>query len=133
MRTWLRETVLPLMPEEVRNNIQEVTKYSYSRDEYKDVTSKDSIWIPSAREVYFSDQRDMVEKHYETAGASYTRVFENNESRIRSRDGEYGASWWWLRSAYNLSSDGFSSVTIDGNAIRHSAASECGVVVGFCF
>ncbi|MDO5132799.1 MAG: protein kinase [Eubacteriales bacterium] len=134
MRIWLRETVLPLMPEEVRNNVREVTKYSYSMDEYKEVISKDTIWIPSAREVYFSDQRDMVEKYYETAGVSYTRVFGNNESRIRSREREHGPNSWWLRSAYviNSVSGCFSSVAIGGNSIRHPAPSECGVVIGFC-
>ena len=131
MRTWLRETILPLMPEEVRDNIREVTKYSYSHEEQKGVASKDTIWIPSVREVFLADN-DWV-KNYDQEGVSYTSVFTDNKSRERSRDGESGATWWWLRSASRNISYYFISVTSIGASDSSDAISEGGVVVGFCF
>ena len=130
MRAWLRETVLPLMPKEVRNNIREVTKYSYFNDEQKVETSKDTIWIPSLREVELADQYEWVNDFYEKEGVAYTSVFMDDESRMRSRDGESGASqWWWLRSVAYSSA----FMAVDGYVDEADAGYEGGVVVGFCF
>ena len=134
MRAWLRETVLPLMPEEVRNNIREVTKYSYSYEEHKGVVSKDTIWIPSVREVFPAGHSNWKDVCREKEGVSYTSVLTDNKSRERSRDGESGASWWWLRSASSSYSNDFDYVSSDGGNFYSSyAGSEGGVVVGFCF
>ena len=134
MRSWLRRAILPLMPTEVRNNICEVIKYSYSYEERKGVASKDTIWIPSVREVFPAGYDDWTDKRREQEGVSYTGVIKDDESRMRSRDGESGASWWWLRSASYITSYGFNGVTSDGD-IGYSADAydEGGVVVGFCF
>ena len=134
MRAWLRGTVLPLMPEEVRDNIREVTKYSYSYEEQKGVTSKDTIWIPSVREVFPAGYDDWTDDSREKEGVSYTSVFTDDETRKRSRDGESGASWWWLRSVYADSHfTNFNYVYTDGSIDELSALYEGGVVVGFCF
>lgn len=132
MRAWLRETVLPLMPEEVRSGIKEVTKYSYSYEEQKGVTTTDTIWIPSAREVFLADDPDWVNDCYEKDGAAYTEVFKDDDSRVRGRAGASGASWWWLRSAYYFFDDIFIYVNSDGYSIDFFASREGGVVVGFC-
>ena len=134
MRAWLRGTVLPLMPEEVRDNIREVTKYSYSYEEQKGVTSKDTIWIPSVREVFPAGYDDWTDRRREKEGVSYTSVFTDDETRKRSRDGESGASWWWLRSASYNGSCIFDIVGSDGDYYYYFIAYyEGGVVIGFCF
>ena len=134
MRAWLRGTVLPFMPEEVRDNIREVTKYSYSYEEQKGVASKDTIWIPSVREIFPAGYDEWTDKRREKEGVSYTSVFTDNKSRERSRDGESGASWWWLRTASFGFSYYFGSVFSDGDInYAGDAYSEYGVVVGFCF
>ena len=132
MRAWLRETVLPLMPEEVRSGIKEVTKYSYSYEEQKGVTTTDTIWIPSAREVFLADDPDWVNDCYEKDGAAYTEVFKDDDSRVRGRAGASGASWWWLRSAIYYYDFSFIFVFSDGSYYSNGASREGGVVVGFC-
>ncbi|MDO5133259.1 MAG: DUF6273 domain-containing protein [Eubacteriales bacterium] len=102
MRAWLRETVLPLMPKDVRTNIREVIKYSHSYEIDKEVTTRDTIWIPSKREVFYADHSE--ESWMEKEGAAYTTSFKDDETRTKSRDGTDNASSWWLRSqssAYN--------------------------------
>ena len=134
MRSWLRRAILPLMPTEVRNNICEVIKYSYSYEERKGVASKDTIWIPSVREVFPAGYDDWTDKRREQEGVSYTGVIKDDESRMRSRDGESGASWWWLRSASSDFSNHFTAVSSDGDdSYGIYANREGGVVVGFCF
>lgn len=132
MRAWLRETVLPLMPEEVRNGIREVTKYSYSYEEQKGVITTDTIWIPSAREVFLADDPDWVNNYREKEGAAYTEVFKDDDSRVRSRAGASGTSRWWLRSASLSSVYLFLDVISDGSHYRYDAIGERGVLVGFC-
>ena len=133
MRAWLRKTVLPLMPEEVTKNIREVTKYSYSYEEEKGVASKDTIWIPSVREVFPAGYDDWTDECREQEGVSYTGVIKDDESRMRSRDGESGASWWWLRSMSHFYSIIFDGVGDDGHSYDGYASTEGGVVIGFCF
>ena len=130
MRAWLRENVLPLMPEEVRRGIREVTKYSYSYEVKKDIKTEDRIWIPSEREVFLGDH----DKNWlnDQTGVAYTEVFNSNESRVRSRAGASGASWWWLRSAYYIGAIFFKDVSSDGSYYTNTASREGGVVVGFC-
>ncbi len=120
MRSWLRESILPLFPENVRSNIKEVTKYSYGYD----YSSKDTIWIPSEREVFGTDIR-------EDRGPKYSLAFSDNKSRIRYQYRTSNASWWWLRSAREASC--FTSVGSNGSNSSRTAAAEGGVVIGFCF
>lgn len=128
MRAWLRETILPLMPAEVRRGIREVKKYTYSYEEEKGVITTDAIWIPSEREVFLADRGE--EWVNEKEGAAYTEVFKDDDSRIRRSAGTSGAWWWWLRTAYDSCS--FKDVVIDGSYCFDSADYEGGVAVGFC-
>ena len=136
MRSWLRKEILPLMPEEVRNNIRDVKKYSYSFKGYKngkaDETT-DTIWIPSVREIFLADRSEWVNKYYEKEGAAYTEVFKGYMSRIKAHAGASGASWWWLRSANYYFVYFFNGVNSDGS-IDYDINADLtgGVAVGFC-
>ncbi|MDO5133666.1 MAG: DUF6273 domain-containing protein [Eubacteriales bacterium] len=154
MRAWLRETVLPMMTETLRYSIREVKKYSFSYDKDREVSSRDTIWIPSEKEV-FSDCPDRNQGNEEKR-AVYTEAFKDNISRIRNNNNTYdlhwwvivegkpegeeafrykktGASWWWLRSAYRRHlSYSFLRVDSEGKIDNNNADSEGGVLIGFC-
>ena len=83
MRIWLRESIMPLFPENVKSNIKEVTKYTYS--ETSTISSKDTIWIPSMREVAGAGG-DSYEPYsrfticWENRGPMYISAFPNNKT-----------------------------------------------------
>ena len=132
MRSWLRESILPLFPEEVRSNIKEVDKDSLSADDKETepsdydaddlVFSDDTIWIPSFVELFH--------KHYDdTSYPVYKIAFSDNASREINRNDASG-SWWWLRSAYH--NDSFYCVNPDGSWDYKDVNEEGGVIIGFC-
>lgn len=124
MRSYLKETIKPLIPSNVRSAIKEVTKYSriynVSEAAVNNVTSTEDVWIPSSREVNLTG--------YETEGPTYSMAFPDNASRVKNYSGS--AAWWWLRSA-NTSS-GFRDVYTEGNDSSNNVSSSGGVALGFC-
>ena len=124
MRSYLINTIKPLLPSEVRNALKTVKKYSriYNTSEkaVNNVVSNDDIWIPSAYEVNFTG--------YETSGVTYSTAFPDNASRIKHKVSG-PAAWWWLRSAYYTGSFGVVSVVGSNGSI--SAYGSGGVAVGF--
>ena len=125
MRSWLKNTIKPLIPSNVRSAIKEVTKYSriYNAAEQavNNVTTTDDVWIPSNREVGGSG--------YETEGPVYSRAFNSNAARVKMKVGASSASWWWLRSAN--ANIGFGYV-YDGDIYANYASGEGAVALGFC-
>ena len=123
MRSWLKESVKPMIPETVRNTIKPVTKYSFSRDSsntsVNNVKTTEDVWIPSVREICGSAT------HQETEGPSYTDFFNDH---VRQKMGTSLA--WWLRTSCYISS--FYSVYSDGSVGYSYATSPGGVVLGFC-
>jgi len=127
MRTYLEDTILPLVPSYVSSAIVPVTKYS----DYivpgetgitHDQTTTDKLWIPSAREVFGGTS-------YEQTGTVYTGVFKDAASRIKY-DQSGSANYWWLRSAYSQGS--FRRVNSNSIAEYYYASQAIGVVPGFC-
>lgn len=125
MRTYLKDTVKPLIPETVRNAIVPVTKiqstYTGGALVKNGQTTTDDVWIPSNHEVGFGTD-------YETTGAVYSGKFTNNASRIKKRMGS--AKVWWLRSAYYTNY--FRGVNGDGSSYYNLANNALGVALGFC-
>ncbi len=125
MRGWLREDVLPMFPQAVRDNIKEVTKYSYSYSDRGTISSTDSIWIPSRREITGAENTN------EDEGTEYTDAYPDDDSRKKRHTDTPDLSWWWLRSAsggYGGSFDNF----YDGGSVDSNADYEGGVAIGFC-
>ena len=126
MRSWLKNTVKPLIPETVRTAIKPVKKYTriynVSETSVNNVLTTDDVWIPSRQEVFgsFSD---------ESSGVYYSSAFPDNASRIKSQVGTR-ANWWWLRSAYFKNYFGRVGVSgsYDGNLVNIAG----GVALGFC-
>jgi hypothetical protein len=126
MRTYLEETILPLVPSYVSSAIVPVTKYSDyiapgSSSVTHDQTTTDKLWIPSAREVFGGS-------YYEQTGPVYTSLFTDNSSRIKYNQSG-SAYYWWLRSAY--SANYFNAVYTGGGMGNNNANSTMGVALGF--
>ena len=128
MRTYMRGTIKPLIPEVVRNAIKEVTKYSGTYNTagtlVKDDATTDDVWLPSYKEMFNYTSS-------ETKGTHYSMAFPDNASRVKSVVGG-SAAWWWLRSASNNNSNHFTYVSTDGSYGYTSANTEGGVPLGFC-
>ena len=125
MRTYLKETIKPLIPETVRNAIKPVTKYTRNIDTagsaVNNVVSTEDVWLPSMREMGFNG--------YETSGPKYSAIFKDNASRVKKKVGAASASFWWCRSA-----DGngyFSGVGGSGNYSSGAAGGSYPLPLGF--
>lgn len=119
MRTWLLGDFYATLPNEVRAAIVSVNKTYYDYNTQSTLNCADSIWIPSAREIFNT---------CESAGAEYTSYFTDDTSRIKQLNGINNA--WWLRSAATKSN--YYRVTYAGTSGTYRAAGTGGVCVGFC-
>ena len=126
MRTYLKETIKPLIPSNVRNRLQKVIKYSRifnaSGNAVDNVTSIDDVWIPS--------MKDMNITTFESDGIAYAKLFTDNPSRAKKIIGDTYASSWWLRTSFNTSK--FAYVTTAGNNENSTCTNALGVCLGFC-
>ena len=125
MRSYLISDILSKIPTEIKSHIVSVKKsYQSKSPNNETLTSNDEIWIPSYKEVGFTNA-----SYVESDGVVYSNLFTNQGSRVK-----YGASGtvllWWLRSAYG--SRDFNDVDISGNNKSAAANSALGVVFGFC-
>lgn len=125
MRTYLKNTVKPLIPQAVRSGIKEVTKYSQiynsAGSSVNNVSTADDVWIPSRREAF---------GYAETSGPVYTDFFADANSRKKTQVGATSASLWWLRSAKTNNS--FYGVYPSGNGTGSFVYSSYGIALGFC-
>ena len=127
MRTWLQESILPLFPENLRSNITEVKKYSYSYSDNGTISSEDTIWIPSVREVFGEDDRS------EDDGPEYLTAYTGYESRRKRRIANSEIKRWWLRSTSDNGDGTFRYVFDSGTGWGYEGACyNIGVVIGFC-
>jgi hypothetical protein len=120
MRTYLKETIKPLMLEVVRNSIKEVTKTHNAYNTAGTIftqTTNDDVWLPDYNEIFGSSR-------------PYKSMFPNAASRKKSKVGETSVSYWWLRSANNTSN--FYYVNNSGIHNNHYANYPDGVAFGFC-
>lgn len=128
MRTYLKETVKPLIPENVRNAIVDVTKYSRTCDAtgtvVNDVASVNDVWIPSKYETVGAAT------NAETQGARYGDVFSSFDTRKKNKVGVSSADYWWLRTA----GDNTNFLVIAGNGaiMGGSVMSRLSIALGFC-
>ncbi len=94
LRAYMKETIKPFIPENVRNAIKEVTKtqpaYDTQSESYTQ-TTVDDVWIPSYSEMFGNYSSDGI----------YRSLFADNASRVKKKVGATSASWWWLRTAGN--------------------------------
>lgn len=121
MRTYLKTTIKPLIPETLGNGIREVIKtqpaYNSAGSIFTQITT-DNVWLPSYDEMFGSS-------------SLYYPLFEDtNANRIKYKAGTTRTYSWWLRSA--VSDDVFYGVFSDGSTNYVSPNYTSGVVLGFC-
>lgn len=128
MRAYMKNTIKPLIPAEVRSAILEVTKTSYAFDTAGTAylqTTQDDAWIPSTGDLAYSDKK-------ETSGTMYSEMFPDIESHKKYKVGSTSAATWWLRSASGNGTS-FCYVKYDsGNWNYYKSAGSYGVALGFC-
>ena len=124
MRSYLKNTIKPLIPQEVQSAIVEVTKvqsiYTNGAKVVNGQTTAEDVWIPSNYEIFGITS-------YESIGARY-RKFASASDRIKKHNGS--AYYWWLRSVD--SANGFRRVGSNGNSTTVGASNLSGVALGFC-
>ena len=120
MYTYLKNTVLPSMPQELQNAIKPVNKRTSAGNKSTEVqVSPMSIWLFSAVEVGLSSSH--VASDEGIAYPYYT-------STARQKGGA-----WWLRSPDVISSTSFCGVGADGTLYYSSPpVASWGVSFGFC-
>lgn len=121
MRSYLKNTIKPLIPAAVRNAIVEVTKVQPTRTTTGGSATQQStedVWIPSYNEIF-------------GVSSLYYPLFQNtNANREKKKAGASSATHWWLRSAYN--SGNFYYVSSGGSTNGYGAHGSYGVALGFC-
>ena len=131
MRSWLISEILAKIPNEIRSHIVSVKKtYRSKSPNDETLTSNDEIWIPSYKEVGFTNS-----SYIESDGVTYPTLFPSGtgttakNARIKyNTSGSAGG--WWLRSA--CSATLFSYVGYGGSSYNNDANIASGVVFGFC-
>lgn len=120
MRSYMRASIKPLIPDNVRCAIKEVVKsqpaYSSAGSSFIQQTSED-IWIPSYDEM-FGDFR------------TYKSLFPDDLSRVKHQNDMTTPFWWWLRSVSIVNA--FHCVYIDGASSSYYTHNSGGVVLCFC-
>ena len=127
MRPTLNDTIYELIPANVKNRISAVSKTYYDSTSQSTKTCSDKIWIPSHREVF-------AVNYPETTGLMYNKIFKDNTSRVKTKNGvSYG---WYLRSAVPSSNSSFYGVKTTGASDTCTANYQNGlgngVCIGFC-
>ena len=126
MRTYLNNTVLSMIPENVSSMIKTVAKYSDSFDisgtEINSAVTEDSVWIPSCHEM--SKRTD-----FEKVGVTYTELFNSNSSLCKT-DESKNIKNYWTRTAGNKPT--FWGINFEGSLYAWACSSNYGICLGFC-
>ena len=130
MRSYLKTTIKPLIPHNVRNGIKEVTKYSNIYDTngtwVLDNATIDDVWIPSSRETF--GFAEIINN--ETLGCIYNGIFTDYESLKKSIVDQTVQTGWSLRTTGGMKV--FLAVTQTGNRISAMSTAIKAFPLGFC-
>ena len=125
LRSWLISDILSKIPQEIKSHIVSVKK-TYRSKSPNDETlwSDDEIWIPSYKEVGFTNG-----SYVESDGVVYSSLFQTQTSRVKYNTSG-SANVWWLRSADGTTK--FKCVNDNGSENYYGANSSRWVAFGFC-
>ena len=128
MYSWLQNTLLPTLPSDLRAVLKSVNKKTSAGSQSSTInTNSMKLFLFSEIEIFGSTT-------YSKAGeGSQYSYFATAANRIKYlSNGAGSAYWWWERSPYGGSSDGFCRVNSGGDADSLSASYASGVCFGFC-
>lgn len=146
LRSYLQNTVYPLIPSAVRARIKSVKKYTQGHTDAstndKNMVTYDSVWSPSFREII--GQANNTQR--ESSGVVYYPYIDNNTStpagsvnaqtwRTKKKWNGSSAIQWWIRTCDSgtatqaLAPNNLGSFT--GGYVKY-VQNSYGVCVGFC-
>ncbi|MCB5876689.1 DUF6273 domain-containing protein [Blautia producta] len=118
MRSYLKETVDPLICDVIRDRLAEVTKIQEANDIYGNIyeqTTHDIIWIPGYLEI-----------------SEYNKLFKNKTDKIKYIVGTDSASTWSLRNTRITFKERFDSVQPDGEFQVSLSLNTFRIALSFC-
>lgn len=121
LRNYLLGTIKPLISANVSSRIQKVNK-SYVAYSGSEISSIDTLWIPSYREVDASASA-------ETQGVVYTKIYKDTSSRIKTISGT--PTKWFLRTSLTSTNYKY-TINATGGIASSSPATALGICLGFC-
>lgn len=124
MRSYLNNTVLGQIPNNVFSRLLTVNKYTrgynVSDSQVNNMLTTDKIWIPSYREMH---------NGIESQGPTYTDYFTDDTKRVKKYNNTN--TTYSLRTAYDKSKMYVVSTT-GAPSSRTTSSTSCGVAVGIC-
>ena len=132
MRSYLLNTIQPLVPSTIAARLQTVKKYSSVSNNGQLIVdgqiTYDKLWIPGVREVFINNDS----KYHETQGPAYAPVFTDSTRLIKKRLESDSSTYWGLRSC-SVISPYFEGINNSGNLYNlNPTANNTGVCLGFC-
>lgn len=125
--SYFPNTIMPLIPVNVRSRIQSVKKYTYTVNDTEGQTI-DKLWIPSAGELSNLSSR-------EPNAIWYRGVYNSNAARTKTKSGDESASRWWTRTFSNNASTFVYYYSVGASGTFSSSYPQTkayGVCLGFC-
>ena len=120
MRAYLKETIKPLIPKLVREQIAEVTKEYRGCDmsgEFLYESTQEDVWIPERNEVT-------------SKNGAYSGLFVNNDSRIKKKADASHNTYWWVY--YAVGVDYVACIDSIGG-INYSISANSSHAIPICF
>lgn len=134
MKKTVMQNILKSMPSNLQSYIKEVNTYASlggaSTSTNNGRPSTDKVFLPGLTEIYNGwTSQNQTEKNQKLFP-----IFTDDNSRIKKlSNGSGDANWWWTRSPYYSSSNGFCYVSTTGHANYNNYASYSrGVCFCFC-
>lgn len=124
LRTYLRETLLPMFPQEVQSSIKEVKKTYYDATTQSTLIQNDTVWLCSVYEWGLSG----ATRYHEDSGILYQVASYKDRKRF-SQDTVQEVEWW-TRSQYSTTSF---SVVYQGTDSRSRSCTDQSIYVIFYF
>ena len=133
MRRYMQDSVLPLIPQDVRSQIKTVIKKQQAVDGAWNAflqSTEDTVWIPDASEIFGKEDMRCSSVLNMRKEAAYKDLFPDEISRVKKMTDGKAADWWWLRTSdYYII---FYAVGADGASASYAAYSTGAVPLCFC-
>nr|UVY62697.1 MAG: hypothetical protein [Bacteriophage sp.] len=128
MYSWLQNTLLPTLPSDLQAVLKSVNKKTSAGSQSSTInTNSMKLFLFSEIEIFGSTTYSKAGE-----GAQYS-YFATAANRIKYlANGTGSAYWWWVRSPFGSSSNGFCGVVSNGYASFSGADAANGVCFGFC-
>lgn len=122
LRSYLKETINPLIPESVRNNIIAVKKENLNVDIFNTLSStptiiSDTLWLPALSEL----------------NNKYNNLFSDVTKRRKSKIGNTVFERWWSREVRYKNPNVMQISTDGGSYPTQNVKERVYIALGFCF